>query len=57
MADAAAHATITLAQSDDLPGPDAAARSSAGAQALRSAGAGHDALNGARPAAISGDAR
>ena len=57
MADAAAHATITLAQSDDLPGQDPAARSSAGAQALRSAGAGHDALNGARPAAIGGDAR
>jgi hypothetical protein len=57
MADAAAHATITLAQSDDLPGPDAAARSSAGAQALRGAGAGHDALNGARPAAISNAGR
>ena len=52
MADAAAHATITLAQSDDLPGPAAAARSGASAQALRSAGARHDALNGARPMSI-----
>ena len=38
MGDAAAHATITLAQSDELPGPAAAARSGADAQALRSAG-------------------
>jgi Zn-dependent M28 family amino/carboxypeptidase len=57
MADAAAHATITLAQSDDLPGPDAAARSDAGAEALRSTGARHDALNGERPVAIAGAGR
>jgi Peptidase family M28/PA domain len=57
MADAAAHATITLAQSDDLPGPDAAARSGAGAEALRSTGARHDALNGERPMAIAGAGR
>jgi Peptidase family M28/PA domain len=57
MGDAAAHATITLAQSDDLPGPAAAARSGAGAQALRSAGARHDALNGARPMSIGDGAR
>ena len=58
MADAAAHATITLAQSDDLPGPDAAVRGSgAEAQALRSTGARHDALHGARPAPIGDGAR
>jgi Zn-dependent M28 family amino/carboxypeptidase len=48
MGDAAAHATITLAQSDDLP----SAAATAGAEALRSTGARHDALNGARPASI-----
>ena len=57
MGDAAAHATITLAQSDDLPGPAAAARSGASAQALRSAGARHDALNGARPVSIGAGGR
>jgi hypothetical protein len=50
MGDAAAHATITLAQSDDLPGPAAAAAS--GARALRSAGTRYDALHGPRPIAI-----
>ena len=54
MADAAAHATITLAQSDDLPGP---ATSGTGAQAVRSTDARHDALNGAHPTAIAGGAR
>ncbi len=52
MADAAAHATITLAQSDDLPErAPAAAEPEAGAR-LQSSGARHDALNGARPVAI-----
>jgi hypothetical protein len=50
MADAAAHATITLAQSDDLPGSDAAR--SVGAQALKSAGRGYDALHGVRAVPI-----
>jgi hypothetical protein len=55
MADAAAHATITLAQSDDLPGPEA--RAAAGAESLRSTGARPDALDGERPTAIAGGAR
>jgi hypothetical protein len=57
MADAAAHATITLAQSDDLPGQDGAARSLVGAQALRSSGSRYNALRGTRPVPIVGDAR
>ena len=57
MADAAAHATITLAQSEELPGSAAAASSGVDAQALRSTGARHDALNGARPVAIGDGAR
>jgi Peptidase family M28/PA domain len=48
MADAAAHATITLGQSDDLP----SAAANVGAQVLRSTGARHHALNGARPVSI-----
>jgi hypothetical protein len=53
MGDAAAHATITLAQSHDLPGPAAAAEGSEAGARLRSAGAHH----GARPVAIGGGAR
>ena len=51
MADAAAHATITLAQSDDLPERALAVEPEAGAR-LRSLGARYDVLNGARPVAI-----